>query len=294
MSPVSSYFHNFSAIPTTEVQLMEDVVNESITIMGHNCYYLPRESFDEDDFILGENVNSKFDRAYLMAFYLANVEGYEGDGDFFSKFGLEIRDTSNFIVGRREFERYVPSVIATRPREGDLVYIPTMKRLFEIKFIEEELMFFSLGNRNPYIYEMRAEMFRFSNEDIKTGVAEVDAIATHTTYTIKINVSTPATGNVDYFIGESVYQGANIEYATAQAEVKDWNRADRELLLINIVGEFNTSGNISGIFSNAVYTISATDTLGDFVVYDLYDNRNLQTEANNFIVLSENNPFGSP
>ena len=293
MSPVSSYFNNFSAIPTTEVQLMEDVVNESITIMGHNCYYLPRESFDEDDFILGENVNSKFDRAYLMAFYLANVQGYEGDGDFFSKFGLEIRDTSNFIIGRREFERYVPSNIASRPREGDLVFIPSLNKLFEIKFVEQELMFFSLGNRNPYVYEMRAEVFRFSNENINTGIAEVDDIVTRSAYTIKITVANP-TGNVDYFIGESVYQGANVAYATAQASVKDWSLEDYALYLINIVGEFSTSGNISGVSSNAVYSVTATDTLGDFADYDLYDNRRLQTEANNFIDLSEQNPFGTP
>ena len=289
--PVSHYFNNYSAVATNEIRLMEDVVHESIGIMGHNCYYLPREHFNENDFIFGENVTSKFDRAYLMAFYLTNVQGYEGDGDFFSKFGLEIRDTSNFVISRREFEKYVPSVIATRPREGDLIYVPGIQKLFEVKFIEEELMFFSLGNRNPYIYELRAEMFRFSHEDIKTGVSEVDNIAVHTEYTIKLNLSG---GSNNYFIGETVYQGANLNYSTARAEVKDWDKSANSIYLINIVGDFSTTGNLTGVTSNTKYAISATDTLGDYIDYDLFNNKDLKDEANNYIDLSEKNPFGIP
>lgn len=152
MSPTSHYFNNYSANETNEMRLMEDVIVESIQIMGHDVFYLPREAWSEDDNILGENVTNRFKRAYTIEAYLANVEGYEGDGDFFSKFGLEIRDTSNFILSRRSFEKYIPSSIAIRPREGDLIYVPVMQKIFEIKFVEEELMFFSLGKRNPYIY----------------------------------------------------------------------------------------------------------------------------------------------
>ena len=127
---VSHYFNNYSGVATNEQRLMEDVITESIKIMGHDVYYIPREGFNATDILFGENPQSKFERAYHMEMYLANVEGYEGDGDFFSKFGLEIRDTSNFVVSRLTFEKYVPSSLAIRPREGDLIFIPVMNKIF--------------------------------------------------------------------------------------------------------------------------------------------------------------------
>jgi hypothetical protein len=289
--PVSQYFNSYSSPVTNEQRLMEDVVEESINIMGHNCYYIPREHFNEDDFIFGENVNNDFKRAYLMAFYLANVQGFEGDGNFFSKFGLEIRQTSNFIVARREFQKYIPSVIAARPREGDLIYVPVLRKLFEVKFIEHELMFHSIGRKDPLIYELRTEVFRFSHETLDTGVAEIDNVAPQTEYTIQINVGA-GTGN--FFIGETVYQGANLNYSTAEAQVKEWDKSANTLYLINISGDFNTTGNVIGTTSNASYVIAATDPFGDYSDYDLYNNKQFMSEANNYIDLSQKNPFGMP
>ena len=287
----SHYFNNYSGVMNNQQRLMEDVIVESIKIMGHDCWYVPREGFDPTDPIFGENAQSKFERAYHMEMYLANVEGYEGDGDFFSKFGLEIRDTSNFICSRRSFERYVPSSIATRPREGDLIYVPTLNKLFEIKFIEEELMFFSLGNRNPYIYEMRCEMFRYSQENLNTGVDEIDHIEQTKGYAIELNLST-GTGN--YFNTEQVYQGANLASASATAFVKDWDPITKIIQLYNIVGEFSSNTALIGTTSNASYTTAVVDTLGDYLDYDTYDNRHIQDEADQFLDLSENNPFGTP
>lgn len=285
------YFRNFSGVATNEQRLMEDVIVESIATMGHDVYYIPREGFNETDFLFGENVQSKFERAYLIEMYLANVEGYEGDGDFFSKFGLEIRDTSNFIVSRKSFERYVPSSLAIRPKEGDLVYVPLMKKLFEIKFVEEELMFFSLGKRNPYIYELRCELFRYSNESIDTGVFEIDEIEDRHSYAIQLDF---ATGNGNFIKSETVYQGANLESAIAVGHVKEWDRANTKLQLINIQGQFTAGANVLGETSGALYVIQTQDDLEDFAVYDQYDNRNIQDEANTFIDFTDVNPFGRP
>jgi hypothetical protein len=223
--------------------------------------------------------------------YLANVEGYEGDGDFFSKFGVEIRDTSNFICSRRSFERYIPSSIAQRPREGDLVFVPGLQKLFEIKFVEEELMFFSLGNRKPYIYEMRCELFRYSQESINTGVDEIDHVEHTLGYAIQIDVTT---GSGNYYQDERVYQGANLAYSTASADVRDWDPVLKQLQLINIIGEFATNTAIKGATSNANYNISITDTLGDYLDYDTYDNKIIQTEADAITTFNEHNPFGEP
>ena len=219
---INRYFNNFPGKNrfNNEHRLMEDVIVESIEIMGQQVYYIPRESFDNGDMILGEYSKSKFDRAYSMEAYVANVEGFEGDGDFFSKFGLEIRDTSNFVVSRRGFVRGLPTSLRERPQEGDLVYVPLMHRLFEIKFIEKKLMFYSLGNREPYIYEMRCELFRFSEDEIATGITEIDQVAEENSYTMRLNVS--LTGQSNFQDGEIIYQSTDGTWAnnTAYATIK--------------------------------------------------------------------------
>lgn len=259
--------------------------------MGHDCYYIPRDSYNGDDEIFGETKNAKFTRAYTMEMYIANVEGYEGDGDFFSKFGLDIRDNSNFVLAARAFRKYIPSNIAARPREGDLIYIPVMKKIFEIKFVEEELLFFSLGHRNPYIYELRCELFRFSDENFGTGVEEVDEIESDNSYTIELAMGN---GSGLFNKGELVYQGANVAYASAKASVTEYDPITKKLTLHNIIGTFATATTIKGDSSNATYTVTTTDVLGEHIFYDQYDNKALQDESTLFIDLSEINPFGMP
>ena len=270
---------------------MEDVIVESIKIMGHDVKYLPREAYDSTDDVIGESPQAKFNRAYTVEMYLANVEGYEGDGDFFSKFGLEIRDTSNFIISRKTFERYIPSTIAKRPREGDLIFVPLLGKLFEIKFVEEELMFFSLGKRKPFIYELRCEVFRYSQEDFETGDEEIDDIEHLVAYTIELNLGV---GSGNYHINEILYQGANLSSSTVSAEVKDWDRANNKLQVINIKGSFTNGSNVIGSTSNTRYTLTSYDDLADLINADDSDNRVIQSEANNFIDLTEINPFGMP
>lgn len=287
----SQYFNNYAPNSISEQRVLEDIITESIQIMGHNCYYMPRESYAAMDEIYGEDVLSKFSKAYIMEMYLANVEGYEGDGDFFSKFGLEIRDTSNFVVSRRTFQRYMPTTVATRPREGDLIFVPVLNKIFEIKFVEEELMFFALGKRNPFIYELRCETFRYSNEDINTGVDEIDIIEDITSYTIELTLGIGAN---NYIIGETVYQGANLASASVQADVTDWNPSEKKLKVLNIKGAFSEANTIIGATSNTRYFLSTHDTMGDYVKTDEFDNRKIQTEANTFIDLTEINPFGIP
>lgn len=287
----SQYFNNFSPALTNEQRLMEDVIVESIKIMGHDVKYLTREAYDSTDDVIGESPQAKFNRAYTVEMYLANVEGYEGDGDFFSKFGLEIRDTSNFIISRKTFERYIPSKVAKRPREGDLIFVPLLGKLFEIKFVEEELMFFSLGKRKPFIYELRCEVFRYSQEDFETGDEEIDDIEHLVAYTIELNLGV---GSGNYHINEILYQGANLSSSTVSAEVKDWDWANNKLQVINIKGSFTNGSNVIGSTSNTRYTLTSYDDLADLINADDSDNRVIQSEANNFIDLTEINPFGVP
>ena len=285
------YFNNFSPNSVSEQRLFEDLINESIRMHGHDVKYLPREAYDSADDVLGENPNAKFSRAYNIEMYLANVEGYEGDGDFFSKFGLEIRDTSNFVVSRRAFQKYIPSSIAQRPREGDLIYIPLFQAIWEIKFVEEELMFFSLGNRNPYIYELRCERFRYSNEDLNTGDEEIDDLEHSISAAQRAYLGS---GSGDYFLSEIVYQGTSLSAATFKAEMKNWDRDAKYIETINNWGVITDGQIITGSKSNASYNVTSHDDRGDFVDYDDSDNRIIQTEADSFIDFTEINPFGVP
>lgn len=292
---VNRYFQNYPEQGRdAEYMLVEDMINECIEMMGHNCYYIPRESFDAGDMVYGEYSKSLFSKAYLIEAYVASVEKFDGQGDFFSKFGLEIRDNSSFVLGRRSFNRYIPNTVRQRPQEGDLFYVPVMKRMFEVKFVEEELGHFTLGKRNPYVYELRCEMFRYSQEPIDTGVDEIDEVQAENGYNIKLNLNTNGTG---LYIAEDIaYQSANgnIITATAKGTIKEWYKETGELYLYNIVGEFQTGANVYASQGNANYRMTTSDTKSDFVFYDVYDNKDLDTGANLILDLSEINPFGTP
>jgi hypothetical protein len=285
----SHYFRLYPGTKSNEQLLFEDLLNESIKIMGHDIYYLPREDWNDADTLFGENVHSRFDRAYQMEMFIANIEGWEGDGDFFSKFGLEIRDSCNFILTKRTFERYMPSTITRRPREGDLLYVPVMRKIFEIKFVEEDLLFFSKGSKIPYLYELRVEAFRYANEKIDTGVEVIDEIDDLSSYNIRI----PTTGTGNYNIGEIVYQGSNLAFSTASAKVVNWEQSTNEVFLGDVKGSFANGSVLIGVSSNTSRTLGVTNLLEDNVYYDLFNNKLIEDEANNFIVI-QSNPFGSP
>jgi hypothetical protein len=281
-----------------EYRLMEDVIVESIQIMGHNIYYIPRESFDSGDMIFGEYSKSKFDKAYLIEAYIGNISGFEGDNDFFSKFGLEIRETSNLIISRRAFKKIMPTTLRERPQEGDLLYIPVLKSLIEIKFVEQELMFHSLGNKLPYVYEMRCEAFRYSQEEIDTGIEDIDGVAEEAAYTTKIQLNTTSISPsfLNYQDGEIVYQSTDGTWANnyASATVKEWYKANGALFIYNIEGQFRANANVYGNTTNTIYRSTSYDDRTDFNVYDDYDNQELKLESDAFLDLSETNPFGTP
>ncbi len=165
----------FSQAVKSEQHLVEDLVVESLRMYGHNCFYLPRKIVDEDK-ILGEAANSSFEDAYEVEMYIENVEGFEGEGDLYSKFGVEIRDTATFVISRRSWERFVSldTNLATglRPNEGDLVYFPLSKSLFEIKFVEHENPFYQLGKL--FVFKLTCDLFEYSGEVFDTQVEDLD------------------------------------------------------------------------------------------------------------------------
>ena len=168
----SVYFNNFEA--SMEQYLIEDLVIESIKIHGHDIYYITRTAGAVDD-VLNEDDLSEYKRADFIDMYIKNFDGFEGEGDFLSKFGLEIRDEMTLTIARRTFELDVAQYTGNdRPLEGDLIYFPLNKKMFEIKFVEHEPVFYQMGALQ--MYDLRCEMFEYSQETFSTGVSEIDTL----------------------------------------------------------------------------------------------------------------------
>ena len=168
----SVYFNNFEA--SMEQYLIEDLVIESIKIHGHDIYYITRTAGALDD-VLNEDDLSEYKRADFIDMYIKNFDGFEGEGDFLSKFGLEIRDEMTLTIARRTFELDVSTYTGNdRPLEGDLIYFPLNKKMFEVKFVEHEPVFYQMGALQ--MYDLRCEMFEYSQETFNTGVAEIDTL----------------------------------------------------------------------------------------------------------------------
>jgi hypothetical protein len=298
------YFNNFPKDHITQEQLLvEDLVIEAMQIYGMDVFYLPRTSRDSVDTIYGEDTLKQYINAYPIEMYLENVTGMEGEGDFMSKFGLEIRDEMTLLVSRRRFKYSTGPSNLIRPNEGDLVYVPLLQNFFEITFVEHEndqAMFYTLGRGrggNVYVYALKLKQLVFSDEVIDTGVTEVDE-QVFDLYR-RTNVPYAETGNdVRYKISEIVYQGSSLANANAQGIVHSVNTTGNNYLeLIRVQGTFANGTIIIGETSNARYLMIGTIddmTPFDTTTEDLNDNYDIEFESDDIIDFTEVNPFGEP
>lgn len=282
------YFNNFNSSP--EQRLVEDLMIETIKINGVDCYYIPNINETARDLLYGEDPLKKFSAAYPLELYITNVDGYEGEREFFSKFGLEIRNNMSVIVSKRSFARWVPQNKYIRPREGDLIYVPFLSQtgeMYEIKYVNYTDAFYVMGNKYPFFYKLELEKFKYSQETIDVGIDSIDDIVVQESYTVSLNVNT-TTGTGTYIVGESVTSGANSGVVTY------WNKAEGILKVTDILGTFANNAAVIGANSAASYTTIATpDELLDPQEREQYDNKVIQTEADNYLDLSESNPFGN-
>jgi hypothetical protein len=262
--------------------------------MGFDAYYLPIFNPEDRDILYGEDPVKKFKSAFPIEFYLSDAMDYSGEREFFSKFGLEIKNNANVILSKRSFSQRVPQDMFTRPREGDLVYVPFLNgtgELFEIKFVNHTKDFFTLGRKIPFFYELELEKFKYSQEIIDTGVAEIDDVVTQSSYTIDLNVRNN-TGN--YSVKEIIYQAPDSTQAnaTAVAVVQNWNAVANTISVTNIAGEFVDTQVIIGASSNTHSYLVSYDPLKDSTRNETYDNLYIDNQSNNIIDFTESNPFG--
>ena len=189
--PLSPYFLQGSQ---GEQRLVQDLINEQLKIYGQDIVYLPRKIINKKT-IMKEVVASTFDDAYRMEAYLLNYQGFEGSGDILQKFGVQTTDAVTFVISKERYEDFISPFLnsdiqielATRPEEGDLIYFPLDNTMFEIKYVEGKKPFYQLNDL--YVYTLSCEVMDYAlDEDIDTGIQEVDEAAVEFGFTTKLTM----------------------------------------------------------------------------------------------------------
>ena len=278
----------FRAIGSAQEQkTIENLIVETIEIYGQDIYYVPRTIVNKDT-VFGEDSDTKFESAKAIRAYVNNVEGWEGQGELLSKFGVRIEDKTTFIFSRDKFKEHVDDStvlnVEGRPNEGDLIWFPTTKHLFQIMFVEAEKPFYQLGK--GYVWECQCELFEYSDEEIDTGITDLDNI--ETAFANAITVGLVAGGSGAFTAGETVTGGTS----NVTAEVKSFDAATRTLIVINRSGTFSVPETITGGTSSASWTTATYNTINN--TNSEYDqNNDFETADNDIIDFSETNPFGT-
>lgn len=277
----------FNHAVSSEQHLYEDLVVESLRMYGHNVYYLPREIIEEDT-ILGEDVASKFGDAYEIEAYLENVEGFEGEGDLYSKFGVEIRDQATFVIALRTWERFVSLdnnlTSSFRPNEGDLIHFPLSGSLFEIKFVEHEDPFYQVGKL--FVFKCRCELFEYRGEDFDTGT-NADLVEAERTYTISATMTAGDGDSGNYTENEDLKIGDNVV-----GEVSTYKQSNRTLTIIHNNTPLAVGDRLVGAVSGATRQIATITDALDMPNDPNAQNKEFEDAADNYIDFSETNPFG--
>ena len=294
--------HYFSQKVKSEQNLFEDIVIESLKFYGQDVYYLPRKAIYEDR-VLGDEVPSRFSTSYKIEMYLENTEGFDGEGDLFTRFGVEIRDQATFVVARRRWKNTISridnDINSERPREGDLVYLPLSNSLFQIMHVEHESPFYQVSNLATY--KLRCELFEYNDEDLDTGVAAIDKIEQDYAYEYLVRFDSASTG---LFVGENVTSTLS-DGTIMSAEVSSWNQVSRQAGLIHVNssdGKFHTfvtgrqlTGSLPQDNAGNVFTATISQLDGEVnQISQNEQNTDFKTDAANFLDFTEDNPFGDP
>lgn len=294
MSIVNTYFGHGSR---NEQNLLEELLNESIRMYGKDFIYIPRKLVGKDE-ILGEDRLSSFDGAFPFTAYFENIDSFGGNGFFLSKFGLFAEQSASIVIAKRHWENVVGQyrvTIINRPTEGDLVYFPLTKGLFEIKFVEYQSPFYQLDKM--YTYKLQIELFQYASEQLHTGIPEVDVFESLKTHSIdpdesaygfikSITITDPGSG---YLVPPTVVIRSPTGYG-AEAEAIIENGEVFSIIVTN--GGINYK-------SDTIVTLSGESTTQATAIVELEVNiDNVQNYGDNnqfkesFMNLDPNNPFG--
>ena len=280
----------FSKGTPNEQHLYADLAIEAIQIYGHDVFYIPRTLVNKDE-LFGEDDLSRFDDAYGIEMWMETQEGYEGERELISRFGLEIRDETTFVVARRRWDDVVSSdanlIVNTRPDEGDLIYMPTVKRLFEISFVDHDDPFYQLDNLP--VYKLYCRTFEYSSEILDTGIDAIDDIETKRSTAFQ-DYELSGEQGPDTTYNQEIGLECGTMYATGPGMV------ELEDGLGQLLGEDETGfTSILTEDSNAYYTFFIIQEAFDISTQDTQsDNEFLETQATAILDFTELNPFGDP
>jgi len=285
----------FSEKVKTEQNLYEDITIEALKVYGQDVYYLPRDIVSEDK-IFGQDVPSSYNSSYKIEMYIDNIEGFEGEGDLFTKFGVEIRDEATFVVARRRWRQTVQKfdndISGDRPREGDLIFLPLSNKLFEISHVEHEMPFYQLNNLP--VFKCRAQLFEYNDQDLDTGIDAIQEIEKQYSYTYILSLN--ESGIIQ--TGETVTQTLS-SGVIMSGEVSKYSDSDRKLHLIHVGANDGKYHNfIPGTIEigNSVPAVNKTVSLviEDNKISETEQNTDFGTIGGGFLDFTENNPFGDP
>lgn len=220
----SVYFSNYDNF--NEQNLIDDLVIESIQIYGIDVTYVSGE-FNNIDTIFNEDDTPLYNQMYLFEVYVKNVDGFEGEGDFLSKFGLQIRDQVTFTVAIRTFEQHVTRKTKTkvRPRENDIIFLPLNQKMYRITYVEHESVFYQSGALQ--VYDIKCELMEFSNERFETGRHEIDH------YFDNVNSTTAHVQTLQDVANNDVFS-QNLDFEITADEILDFSEIDPFSENINI------------------------------------------------------------
>lgn len=294
MSTINPYFSHGTR---NEQYIVEDLIIECLKIYGNEVMYIPRQLVSKDE-ILGEDRLSKFKYAYPIEMYFENVDSFDGQGAFMSKFGLMMEQSATLVVARRRWDqmigRYSTSILPNRPAEGDLIYFPLTGGLFEIKFVKHQDPFYQLGKL--YVYKLHVELFQYASERIDTGYDVIDDFESLKTFDIDPSVTKfGMIDSIQVTNGGSDYTSATVSItsttgtgATATAVVSNGT-----ISAINVTnpgtGYKDATVIITGDGSDATATATLINDIDKVESYG--DNNSFKREAESFI-FNDRNPFG--
>lgn len=275
----------------SEQNMYEDITIEALQMYGQDVYYLPREIVNKDTVFL-DDVPSRFSSSYKVEMYIENAEGFGGEGDLFTKFGVELRDQATFVVARKRWQQLIGSRLTEknfRPREGDLIYLPLSQSIFQIERVETETPFYQLEQLPTF--RMTCELFEYSDEDFDTNIKSIDVVEAEGAFQYKLTLDSAGGG---YTIGETVIQYG--ETYNMKGEVTFWSDSGNELRLAHVGAtdgnfhEFTTNALVVGQTSNGIATPTLVEQLQE--IQEDAQNAIFDSFESDFLDFSESNPFG--
>ena len=273
---LNNYFQKYN---NNEGNLLEDLVQESIQVFGHEVSYLPRTQNNLDN-IFGEATASSFESAYPVEVYIKTTDGFEGEGAFVGRFGLEIREQITFSMSQRTWKGLG---LTTRPLEGDLIWFDTAQKMFEIMFVEHQAIFYQLG-RLP-TFDLSCEFFEYSSEDIDTGIPKIDAVEAESAYSVEYGYS----ANSGVFSTNETIIGSQSGASAKVLKLRDVPGLGLFVRVSNIVGSFTNGEIITGQTTSETATMSTV--IKEFAEDPQAKNVEIESTAEGIIDFTEGNPF---